>query len=50
LDHEPGVDQFGEMLADGVVIEREVPGELRHIHRLVGVGEVAEDAMAGVIA
>ena len=46
LDDQSGVHELGEMLTDGVVVESEVLGHLRNIHRPVGVGDVAEHAVA----
>ncbi len=45
-----GADEFGEVLADGVVVQLEVLGELHHVDRASGIDEVTEDAMAGRVA
>lgn len=50
LDHQPGPDQLGEVLADGVVVQAEVIGQFGDTDRCVGVGEVLEDRMAGRVA
>ena len=40
-----GVDQLGEVLPDGVVVQTETIGELGDVDRAVGVGQVTEDLM-----
>ena len=49
-DHEAGLQQPGEVLPDGVVVEPEMIGELSDVDSLVGIGDVAEDAIPGGIA
>ncbi len=47
LDDEPRIDQLGEVLANGVVVEPEMGGELCDVDRTVRVCKVAEDAVPG---
>ena len=49
LDHEIRIDELGEMLTDGIVVELEMLRELADVDGGIGVGEVAEDLVTGRI-
>src|SRR5690606_22145209 len=50
LEEEPGGDELGQVLADGVVGERELGVELGDVDAAVALGDVAEDGVAGRVA
>ena len=43
------VDELGQVLADGVVVETEMGGHLGDVGRAITVGDVAEDVVPGRI-
>lgn len=50
LGDEPCFDQLGEVLADGIVVEFEVQGELGDVYGTVGVGDVSKHSVSGGVA
>lgn len=50
LDHQLGPHQLGEVLADSVVVQAEVIGQLRDADRHICVDQVLKDGMAGGVA
>jgi hypothetical protein len=50
LDDQIGVDQLGQMLADGVVVQTKVRGELGDVDGSARVGDVSEDGVARRVA
>lgn len=50
LDHQPSGDQLGEVLPDGVVVERELLVELGDPDRVSGASDVPEDRVARWVA